>query len=787
MRFPTLVLFLILALNSHAQTTVSGTLTNSQGHPLQGAHVHLGSSETATDARGQFVLQTQNQKSNRLTLSHPGYHSKDTLIQLKPSVKLQITLHQTSKELDELVIGINSQPIQTKNQEKVSQKYITDNYAGSFAKSLENLAGVNASSIGAGQSKPIIRGLGLNRVAVSENGVKQEGQQWGADHGLEIDAFNTEKVNIIKGAAAIAYGSDAMAGVIQIDNNAAPKDTVIRGRVTALYASVNQSVGANVHLKQRINSFYYKFNATYIDYADYKVPTNQIKYLNTLLPIYDHHVKNTAGRDQNMALQLGFEQQHYKTVLNISNNQTKAGFFPGAHGVPSVSAVAPDGNHRNIDFPFQEVNHLKVINEHVLFFKNSQLAFNLGYQNNHRQEWSAFHTHYSNQNAPLKNPDLELDFVLQTLDQTATYTQHWNEAHQTKVGAVYQYQYNRSKGYSYLLPNYDKKSAAAFLIHEYQVNDKLHLEGGIRADQSNIKVASYFDTTLYDYLIGIGKSTAIANYYANRTPAINKDFHAFNASVGLGMDVAPHWQWSLNMGTNFRIPTAIELGANGIHHGAFRHEQGDANLNPEKGWVIDSKITYDQHRWKVDFSPYLYYFDNYLYLKPSGQFSILPHGGQIYQYAQSKAMLTGFELAAAKNFGEHWSASAILEFIYNSQRSGNAATNYPLPFTPANNVFAKVNYQFNQTRFIPKSSVYLQGKWVAKQERIAQNEAITPGYQTYGAGAQAQFQWGSFQWNATLQISNITDAKYYNHSSFYRAIELPELGRNIQLTVQIPF
>lgn len=62
----------------------------------------------------------------------------------------------------------------------------------------------------------MIRGLGFNRIAVSENGIKQEGQQWGADHGLEIDAFNVDEVRILKGPSSLLYGSDAMGGVIEI-------------------------------------------------------------------------------------------------------------------------------------------------------------------------------------------------------------------------------------------------------------------------------------------------------------------------------------------------------------------------------------------------------------------------------------------------------------------------------------------------------------------------------------------------------------------------------------------
>lgn len=85
-----------------------------------------------------------------------------------------------------------------------------------FVHTLTKIPGIQSMDIGAGFSKPVIRGMAFNRIAVSENGIKQEGQQWGADHGLEIDAFNVEEVNVIKGPSSLAYGSDAIGGAIEI-------------------------------------------------------------------------------------------------------------------------------------------------------------------------------------------------------------------------------------------------------------------------------------------------------------------------------------------------------------------------------------------------------------------------------------------------------------------------------------------------------------------------------------------------------------------------------------------
>lgn len=94
----------------------------------------------------------------------------------------------------------------------------------------------------------MIRGMGFNRIAVLENGIKQEGQQWGADHGLELDAFNIETVNVLKGPSSLLYGSDAMGGVIDIASPPIPSANMLFGDVTLLGKSVNGTLAGSLML-----------------------------------------------------------------------------------------------------------------------------------------------------------------------------------------------------------------------------------------------------------------------------------------------------------------------------------------------------------------------------------------------------------------------------------------------------------------------------------------------------------------------------------------------------------
>jgi iron complex outermembrane recepter protein len=787
-KFLYFLVFLVLPLKSYSQDfDLEGEIRDSNNFSLEGAHIHVENSFTLTNAGGFFRIANLPRGSYRMTVTYLGFKPVDTLINMDEDKKIVLTLEEDTSSLNEVLVStFNGRRTTSENIEVVTQEYIQEQFTGSLAKTLERLPGINSVEIGAGTSKPIIRGLGFNRVAVSENGIKQEGQQWGADHGLEIDAFSVENLEIIKGVGAIEHGSDAIAGVIKIINDRIPREG-FTGEVIALGKTVNNTVAASTNLAYKKDKFFYKIKATGSEFGDYSVPTDNIVYLNFNIPIYDERLKNTAGKEVDLYGQVGYVDNNYKGTLSLSNVFFKGGFFPGAHGVPSIARVQDDGDRRNIDFPFQQVNHFKVINKNEWFFENSSLDVILGYQNNHRQEWSRFHTHYAGQTPPATDPDLELDFNLNTLDAQVKYSRNFSPNHTSSIGIQTQIQDNSIAGYNFLLPEYFRTATGIYLTHEYLASEKITLTIGGRFDYSSISIEESYDDLLYSYLVNRGQNEITAGEYATRSEEIDRDFTNFNLMGGFLYNISPNWDMSINAGTSFRLPTAIELGANGIHHGSFRHERGDSNLDPEKGYVIDTRVNYSKDSFKASVSPYLYYFDNYIFLNPSGTFSVLPHSGQIYQFTQSEAVLTGVEVDFEKTFFEKLRTQAVFEYLYNRQVTSSRSRNYPLPFSPPVNGFGEVGYlflensdTFNDTEFFVNTSFALE------QDRIAQTEEITPGYIIYGSGIRTGITAGKFKASLNLQVSNIFNTKYFNHTNFYRALEIPEMGRNIQLMLRIP-
>ncbi|WP_424492385.1 TonB-dependent receptor [Salinimicrobium sp. GXAS 041] len=782
-----LLLFIIFLNFSYSQQlNLEGRVVDEQDLGLENAHIHINKKFALAGENGHYHIGNLKEGEYTISISYLGFHTLDTVVSLSESTVINFQLSESAANLETVILEGNLRRTSSENVEKISDEYLQEHFSGSLASSLEKLPGVNSVEIGAGASKPIIRGLGFNRVAVSENGIKQEGQQWGADHGLEIDAFSVENVEVVKGVGAIEHGSDAIGGLIKIINDRVPVEG-FAGEVIGFTKSVNNTIAASTNLFFRTNRLFYKLKATGSEFGDYSVPTDNILYLNRNIPIYNERLKNTAGKEVDLYGQIGYLGSHYKGTLSLSNVYFKSGFFPGAHGIPTLSRVQDDGDQRNIEYPFQRVNHLKIINKNEWFFHNYSWEVTLGFQNNHRQEWSRFHTHYTGQVAPEVNPDLELDFNLTTYDFQAQYSRDFNESHSSSMGIQTQIQNNSITGFNFLLPEYYRTNQGVYATHSYQASEKINLNLGARLDLSRIDMEGFYDPNLYEYLIDNGRTETIANNYATRSSETQRDFSNFNFMGGVLYNFHENWDLSLNAGTSFRLPTAIELGANGIHHGSFRHEQGDPNLNAEKGYVLDTKLNYNKDSFSASFSPYLYYFDNYIFLNPSGEFSILPHAGQIYKFTESRAILTGVELDIHKVFAEKWRAQLTFEYLYNRQINTNRSRNFPLPFTPPVNGFTEVGYTLlKDSKTFEDTEIFTNTNYALEQDRIAQNEQITPGYMIFGGGLRTNLNLGDFKATVNLQATNIFNTKYFNHTNFYRALEIPEMGRNIQLMFKIP-
>ena len=660
----------------------------------------------------------------------------------------------------------------------VDQDFLRKHFTGNFMQAMENSPGVQAMDIGSGFSKPMIRGMGFNRIAVLENGIKQEGQQWGADHGLELDAFNIGTVNVLKGPSSLLYGSDAMGGVIDITSPPVPSVDMLFGDVTLLGKSVNGTLGGSFMLGIKKSFWYAQVRYSEQHFGDYRIPTDTIVYLTQKMPVYGRKLKNTAGIERNIGFFAQYQRQRYKANYSVSNVYQKTGFFPGAHGIPDVSRVEDDGDSRNMELPYSKVNHLKVTTLQQYAWEKLVLSGDFGFQNNHREEWSVFHTHYGSQPVPEKDPDKELAFNLNTLSASVKVRFIGSSSWEHALGWDGQHQRNDISGYSFLLPEYYRSTTGLLWLTTYKPNNVISVSGGMRYDYGYIHISSHEDAYLADYLRKQGYDEEQVEHYKWNSHAVKKKFGDYSFSLGLVWTPSEWHMVKANVGRSFRLPGANELAANGVHHGTFRHEQGDANLKSEQGWQMDASYNLRYNGFSISVSPFVSWFSNYIFLRPTGEWSVLPHAGQIYRYTGAEVLFAGTEATIDIHFLRSFNYRISGEYVY----TYNCDEHIPLSFSPP--------FSMRNTLTWQRKQVMLYAEWqsIARQNRVDRNEDRTPGANLFHLGGSLNIPIrGNQAIEITLIARNIFNTRYYNHLSFYRKVEIPEPGRNFQLLIKIPF
>ncbi len=685
-------------------------------------------------------------------------------------------------ELDSItVIGDSYKKASNRNSalsvEVVDKDFLRQHFTGNLMQSLEHIPGVRSMDIGSGFSKPMIRGMAFNRISVIENGIKQEGQQWGSDHGLEIDAFNVERVTVRKGPVSLLYGSDAMGGAIEISKNSTPSKNQLFGEAVLLTKTVNGTLGGSIMLGIKKDAWYTTMRYTEQHFGDYHVPADSIVYLTMRIPLYGRKLKNTAGYERNISWFSEYRKKRYSMNYAISNTYQKTGFFPGAHGIPDISRVQDDGNSRNIELPYSSVNHFKVTTHQQYIWDKLMATWDIGYQNNHREEWSQFHTHYGNQSLPENDPDKELEFKLNTYNSLIKIKTISSSTWEHSAGWDIQYQQNRIDGYSFLLPEYNRFTTGIFGISIWKPTRELSVSGGIRYDYGKVNIYSYADPYLETYLRGMNYSVELIGEYKWRSYPVNRNFSDISGSLGIVWNPKDvHWI-KANIGRSFRLPGANELASNGVHHGTFRHEQGDPSLSSEQGWQLDASYTYENNGISFSVSPFTSWFSNYIYLKPTGEWSVLPHAGQIYRYTGARAFFAGAEVSFAIDFLRNFKYQFAGEYIHTRNRDERTSLSFSPPASVRNTLMWQSKH-FN---------LYSELESIASQKNVAKNELTTPGANLFHLGGAANISIGGTLIEVNMSLRNLFDTKYFNHLSFYRKVEIPEPGRNFQILIKIPF
>lgn len=646
----------------------------------------------------------------------------------------------------------------------IDAKELAENQEISLAATLNLQAGVQSINTGVGISKPVIRGLSSNRIAVNQGGIRQEGQQWGQDHGLEIDVFDVSGIELIKGASALQYGSDATGGVINILPFNIPSYNSATFEISSIYNSNNRLLGTSFLAASNANNWVVSARYSLQQYGDYSVPADSFTYNGFVFPLAGSALKNTAGKEENYRIGLARKHLHGVTRLNYSRYHLHAGFFSGAVGIPRSYLLEPDGNPRDIDLPYQEVIHDKILLNHTQVLKHGEWTVDLGYQSNQRAEHS--YPEFHNLPPDAANFTLGQFFRLSTYSVRSQYQWGRNDSFHQTLGVRWQSQQNSIDGFDYLLPDFSTQRLGAYYLLSKRTNRNWTWNAGLRLDYGKNEVLSN-----RRYLFNNAGEVLDSLLYEGYT----QTYGNLSSSIGFRKEIA-QMVWKANASRSYRIPYPNETSSNGVHHGTFRHEQGTSDLKAETGYHLETSLEYQKEDIQMEAALFGSFYNDYIYLSPSSTFSRLPEAGQVYRYIQYDAIFWGLEFQHQLPLSESIEFSQSVEYVWNY----NVNTGLGLPFSPPLNVTSKLAWNKEEWR------VGLSYEVAAKQNRTDRNELSTPGYQLVHASVGNSINFKSIQIRWQLRVQNLGNRVYLNHLSRYRILNLPEQGRNLSLHLKIP-
>jgi iron complex outermembrane receptor protein len=507
---------------------------------------------------------------------------------------------------------------------------------------LKSLAGVTVLSTGASISKPVIHGLHSNRIVLMNNGVRQEGQQWGGEHAPEIDPFLSNDMSVIIGASAVKYGPEALGGVLLIN----PKPWNFKKRFSGEIFSGFSPNGRGYYLSgvlentsQRIKGLSLRAHITgkksgNINARDYYIGNTGVEELNfSAAALYTHKKQQFELFYSQFNTQLGiFSGSH---IGNLSDLQ--AAFIAKEPLVKSSFSYA-------IYSPKQQINHgLFKVSWTSDWTKKQSTFIHYSLQSNDRREFDSdlgFGTKDST------TPQFRLLLTTQAIDFGLN--SKWSNKLRTEVGVQLLQQENLREG-RFLVPNFIKRMAGIYAIGHYNLK-KWNFEAGVRGDYVTLDAFFYKNGNLVQ---------------PKRT------FENTSATIGASHSFNHHFLVKFNSGLAWRPPSISELYSNGLHHGAAAIEVGSENLNKEQSFNNQVGAQYKSKKWTANLDVYHMQFQNYIYLKPNGIELTIKGAFPSFIYEQLKASYSGVDLSVEFRPIENWEYNGKYSIVRAYNRTEN--------------------------------------------------------------------------------------------------------------------
>jgi iron complex outermembrane receptor protein len=812
-----LLCLLLLPALARAQA-LRGTVLDAAGRPVPYASVavpalHQG---TTADGAGAFTLAGLPAGPQRLEVSAVGYAPASPGVTLPLAAPLIVRLQASEKNLAEVVVtGVGRAtelrrspvPIAALSQRELRISASTN----AIDAAVRGVPGLSAVTTGPNISKPFIRGLGYNRVLTLFNGLRQEGQQWGDEHGIEVDNYGVDRVEVVKGPASLLYGSDAVAGVVNL-LPALPSGPPgeLHGEALAEYQSVNGLLGQSVALNYQKSGLQTSFRASHRLAHDYRNAVDGLVY-------------NTGFRELTLTGMVGVQKNwggarlwlttydNHQEIPDGSRDSLSRAFtrqvFESDQDDVQHRPVVPESDLRSYatgDLR-QHIRHYRAFASGEVKLGAGELRLLLGVQQNHRQEF----------NHPTDPGQPGLDLRLTTTSYEARYLLPAWHGVEITAGANGMSQVNQHlNATDFPIPAYRLFDIGGFGVAK-KTFGALELTGGLRYDTRVVSWDDFYvalnPATGFDQASGSGASGASRPFAAFR-----HSYRGLSASLGGSYALGSRLVLRANVARGYRAPNIPEIGSNGLDPGAHIVYLGNRDFQPEFSLQEDIGVLWQGKSWEASAEVFHNYVNNFIYqarlFDAQGQPVEVVPGNATYQYQQAAARLYGGELSVNLHPAAlpwlSWRTGAAFVVGLNDnpalrERVGEAARYLPLMPPAQARTELRLTAPSRAGRRLAGTYLRLALDGAARQNRfyaVDGAETATAGYVLLGLGAGTTWRTpaGREAVQVFFQVDNVLNTAYQSHLSrlkyfeYYAASPSGRLGlfnpgRNVGLKVVVPF
>ena len=726
-----LILSLCITQITFAQALSGKVIDLETGMGIPFAKVYCLETQNGANADSLGNWQLNNVIKNQMTLQISALDfDSETLKVSETDSELIIKLKTAHIHLEEVIVSTSDSKLQRFSAFPVESRKIADLNKieqGNLVDAMSNIPGIYNLSTGNGISKPVIRGLSGMRVLTSQNGLRLENQQWGADHGFALLNLGIDRVEAIKGPTSLIYGADALGGVIYVADEAYANTNKSEIAASTKFESNAMATINKISYKKSKNNLRFAAYGGFYSRANYGIPG-------------DKFVTNSKNSGGSFKTAIGYNKKNWITNFRYQVLYFQNGLPGHTHDVnPDVSSFLSNNQSRSYTIPAQKIiNHLAQW-ENKFYFNNDEVVAQLGFTSNELKEYGE----------KLFTPGI--DMTLQNSSYNIRWKHHINKHFEIVSGSQGMLQNNTNglKAEEILVPNANFNDLGAFSLFKGTFN-LWNIQGGARYDQRSI--------TTTESLGGFDKSFSGVNYSAGISRSSNNLTTRLNASTG------------------FRPPHISELLANGVHHATMQFLIGDENFESERANQIDFYLGTHSKHLEIVVNPFINQISNYIYKRPTGQIDTTS-GLDIFDMKQTDAIFSGGDIAI--HYHPH-----IAHWLHLESNMSLLSAQDQLPFIPQNRLNNTIKIDLKKENKLKINSFTAQYVYFFAQDNVATYETASSAYELLNLGCTGSFS-AKHRIDYSFGVNNLLNVKYIDHLSRLKTYGIPNPGRNIYLRLSI--